>query len=515
MIVDMAYAIQASPRYRSFKRFIYNLLENNSYHYKRYVDFFMIFLIFSSVVILIREVKSPVYDTWRYFNDYVISFIFLVEYLLRVWVSSNSAKAIIDQYETDEFLQRDFRISKALKTVFAAKLNYMRSFQAAIDFLAIMPFFHELRLLRLFILFRVFKLFRYTQSLKYFISVLATKKTELFMLAMFVAIIMSISAVLIYVMEANNPNSQIDTLFEAFYWSLVTISTVGYGDFTPATDGGRAVAMLIILGGIGVLAFSTSIIVTAFTEKLDEIRESRTISDISNLKSFYLVCGYGEIAQQVCAKLRRNGHNIVVMDADHEKIERARKHGLTSFHADPGSLESYRLMHIDLDTQVKSILSLQESDVQNVFTALTVRSINKKTTILSLLYKQQNRKKLMLAGVDEIVYSQELIGLMAKEISGRPVAFEAIHLLRSEDSGIVAEEVVIDHKVAQHYDMVSKLNEKEYHLILIGVYLCETGKTVFHPDSAFPLRKGDSLIILGEHALIKEFRLGLHQKRHA
>ncbi|OQX57441.1 MAG: hypothetical protein B5M52_07480 [Helicobacteraceae bacterium 4484_230] len=441
--------------------------------------------------------------------------IFLIEYILRVWVCCNGAKTIIDQYETDEFLQRDFRISKALKTALVAKLDYMRSFQAIIDLLAIMPFFHELRLLRLFILFRVFKLFRYTQSLRYFISVLATKKTELFMLAMFVAIIMSISAVLIYVMEANNPNSQIDTLFEAFYWSLVTISTVGYGDFTPATDGGRAVAMLIILGGIGVLAFSTSIIVTAFTEKLDEIKENRTISDISNLKSFYLVCGYGEIAQQVCAKLRRNGHNIVVMDADYERIERARKHGLTAFHADPGSLESYRLMHIDLDAQVKSILSLQDSDVQNVFTALTIRSINKRAVILSLLHKQQNRKKLKLAGVNEIVYSQELIGLMAKEISGRPVAFEAIHLLRSEDSGIVAEEVAIDHKVAQYYDTVSKLNEKEYHLILIGVYLSETGKTVFHPDGAFSLKKGDSLIILGEHALIKEFRLGLHQKRHA
>ena len=161
MTVDVAYAIQGSLRYRSLKRLAYNLLENNSYHYRRYVDFFMIFLIFSSVVILIREVKSPVYDAWRYFNDYVISLIFLIEYLLRVWVCCNGAKAIIDQYETDEFLRRDFRISKAFKTVLVAKLNYMRSFQAIIDLLAIMPFFHELRLLRLFILFRVFKLFRY------------------------------------------------------------------------------------------------------------------------------------------------------------------------------------------------------------------------------------------------------------------------------------------------------------------------------------------------------------------
>ncbi len=511
--VDMAYAIQNSARYRQIKRFFYNLLENNNYRFKRYLDFFMIFLIFSSVVILIREVKSPVNDIWLYFNDYIISFIFLIEYLLRLWIYSDNSKSIIDQYETDAFLKRDFKLLKAVHTIIITKLEYIRSFQAIIDLLAIMPFFHQLRLLRLFILFRVFKLFRYMKSLQYFISVLATKKFELLTLLMFISVIMSISAILIYVMEANNPDSQINTLFEAFYWSLVTISTVGYGDFAPATDGGRAVAMLIILGGIGVLAFSTSIIVTAFTERLDEIKESRTLSDISRLKHFYLICGYGEVAQQVASKLHRSGQNVVVMDGDQERITRAREHDLIAFHADPGAEESYKRLRVDFDTQVVSILSLQENDVQNVFTALTIRSINKQIDIVSLLHKNQNRKKLYLAGVSEVVYAQELIGLMAKEISGKQVAFEAIHLLRSEDVGAFVEEVLIDQKITERIDKVSQLNVKAFRLILIGVYQEETEKTIFNPESEFPLNQGDILIVIGEQALIREFKLGLHLKR--
>jgi len=511
--VDLAYTIQNSARYRHIKHLFYNILENNNYRYKHYLDYFMIFLIFSSVVILIREVKSPMHDIWQYFNDYFISLIFLIEYLLRLWVYSDSSKIIIDHYETDEFLKRDFRLWQAVQAIVAAKVDYIRSFQAIIDLFAIMPFFHQLRLLRLFILFRVFKLFRYTQSLKYFVSVLATKKFELVTLLVFIAVIMSISAILIYVMEANNPASQINTLFEAFYWSLVTISTVGYGDFAPATDGGRAVAMLIILGGIGVLAFSTSIIVTAFTERLDEIKEGRTLSDISHLKHFYLICGYSEVAQQVAHKLQRSGDDVVIMDADPDRILRAREHTMIAFQADPGAEESYKRLRVDFDKQVTSILSLQDDDVQNVFTALTIRSVDKKVNIISLLHKKQNRKKLHLAGVNKIVYAQELIGLMAKEMSGKPVAFEAIHLLRSEDVGAYVEEVIIDHKIAERIDKVSQLNIKAFRLILIGVYKEGLMKTIFNPEGEVPLEKGDILIVIGEKILIREFKLGLHLKR--
>ena len=513
IITDAAYALQGSVHYRGVKNFFYNLLENSEYPLKRYFDYMMMALIFSSVFILVREVKFHVNDGWLFFNNYIISIIFMIEYVLRMWVYSDASKTIVEQYEKDLFLQRDFRVFHAMGKVVRKKFEYMRSIPAMIDLLAIMPFFHELRLLRVFILFRVFKLFRYTQSLQNFTSVLSSKKFELLTLMIFVAIIMFVSAVLIYVMEANNPNSPIDTLFEAFYWSLVTISTVGYGDLTPVSEAGRSVAMVIIISGIAVLSFSTSIVVSAFTEKLDEIKENKQLEDIRKSKRFYLLCGFDELGQQVASKLHRIGRKVVVLDDNRERIKRAEEHGFKALAYDPAALESYHRLGIDISQQVIAVLCLRESDVQNVYTALTIRSMNKDVRLLSVLIEQQNRKKLQLAGVDEIVYTQELVGMIAREFGGKPVAFEAIHALRSEDTGVYIEEIVIDERMVRHIKMVQELGLQRYRLILLGIFKHVSEEFWFNPASTTPLEEGDIMLIIGDKSLIAEFSLALRRKR--
>ncbi|MDX1294881.1 MAG: ion transporter [Sulfurimonadaceae bacterium] len=512
-VIDAAYALQASARYRATKHFFYNLMENSDYRFKRYFDYMMMLLIFASIFILVREVKHHVNDGWLFFNNYVISIIFLIEYLFRMWVYSDSSKIIIEQYEKDLFLQREFRLASAIGNAVSKKFEYMRSIPAIIDLMAIMPFFHQLRLLRIFILFRVFKLFRYNQSLQNFTSVLSSKKFELLTLLIFVAIIMFVSAVLIYVMEANNPDSPIKTLFAAVYWSLVTISTVGYGDITPVSDAGRTVAMVIIISGIAVLSFSTSIVVSAFTEKLGEIKENKMLEDVRKNKNFYLICGYNEIGQQVASKLHRKGREVVILDEEPEHAKKAEEHGLKALPYDPAALESYFRLGIDLNSQVQAVLCLGEDDVQNVYTALTIRSMNKEVKLLSVLIEEQNRKKLQLAGVDEIVYTQELVGMTAREFSGKPVAFEAIHALRSEETGVHMDELVVDERTVQCVPHVSELGLAKYRLILMGIYKKELEQFWFNPAGSTLLEPGDIMLVVGEKSLIAEFNLSLRRKR--
>lgn len=512
LTVNLAYALQASHDYQRTKRFFYNLLENANFPYKRIFDYVMIALIFSSVFILIREVKHHVNDELLFFNNYVISLIFLGEYLLRMWIYSDTSKIIIAQYEGDEFLQRNFRLRTAIWKAVRTKLLYMRSPAAVVDLLAIVPFFHELRLLRIFILFRVFKLFRYANSLKQLLSVLSTKKFELLTLMAFATVIIFVSGVLIYVMEANNPDSSINTLFEAFYWALVTISTVGFGDLVPVSEEGRAVAMVIIICGIAVISFVTSIVVSAFTERMDEIKEQKVIGDVMKLENFYLICGYSDVAQQVASKLRRNGHQVVLLDRDAEAVKAAQLHQLIAIEYDPGSLQSYRKLEINFAKQVKAVLCLKEDDVKNIYTALTIRAISKEIRVLSILIKEQNRKKLTLAGVDEVVYTQELIGLFARELSGRPVAFEAIHALRSEQSGVSIEEMLIDERIAKNFKSVEMLQMSRFRLMLMGVFKTEEARFIFNPPHEYAIVSGDVLLIIGTNELIGEFKRSLHKK---
>ncbi|MFT7859922.1 MAG: ion transporter [Sulfurimonas sp.] len=512
LLVNFAYYLNSSDSYQRTRRFFYNLLENDEYRYKKYFDIFMMFLIISSVFILIYEVKSDVHYTLNIFNAYVISIIFFIEYMLRLWVYSSISKVIINQDEYSDLLGRNFNLFYVIKKVFRDKMEYILSLKAIIDLLAIMPFFHELRLLRVFILFRVFKIFRYAKSFSTFASVLASKRFEFITLAMFAAIVIFVASVLIYVMEANNPDSKINTLYEAFYWSIVTISTVGYGDVVAVSSEGQFVAVIVILTGISVLAFTTSLFVSAFTEKLEDIKESKVIQDISKQDGTYIICGYENIAKEVAKKLIRTEFNVLVLDESPQRVEEAKRNGLQALNYNPGNIDSYKRLNIKLSTQVKAILCLKEDDVANVYTALTVRSLDKNVKIMSLLMNSTNRNKLTFSGVDEILDDKEFVGLVAREYVGQPVAFEVIHALRAEDSTIKIEEIAITQRIVENVSLVGELGNVDFRVVLLGIYKKETQRFYFNPiDSTF-LEAGDVLFVIGNYIFIQEFAKHLMMK---
>lgn len=508
-LVNFSYFLQASSSYQGTKGFFYSLLEDQSYPYKRYFDYFMMLLILSSVMLLIRGVKYELPEIAHHFNDYIISIIFLIEYLLRFWVHSSFSQQIIHQYEKDQFLGYKFRFFKSIMKILKGKWNYVSSPYAIIDFLAIMPFFHELRILRLFILFRAFKIFRYTKSLQQFAQVLASKKFEFFTLMIFASVMISVSAVLIYIAEANNKASAINTMFEAFYWSFVTLSTVGYGDFVPVTDLGRSVAMIIIISGVAVIAFMTSIVVSAFTEQLDGIKEQKMISDISKMKRFYLVCGYNEISKIVCQRLKEDNLPFIIFENNEEQFNQASKAKFRVLNIDAALEESYKDYHIDIKKQVISVLCLEDTDVQNIYISLTLRSLDDNISILSYLHEKQNRKKLSLAGVDKIIYPQELIGIYAKEFADKPFCLDTISQLENVKTTSVLEQILVDDRIYEVRKTVSDLKLHDTRLVFLGIYRDEG--LVFKPKLEEKLSVGDILIVIGLKDMIQEYSLNLHK----
>ncbi len=511
-VVNFAFFLHTYHPYQRTKFFFYNLLENQHYRYKKYFDLFMMGLIFLSVYILIRSVKHEIPHEWLLFNNFVISFIFLSEYLLRFWVHSNNSKVIIDQYEHDLFLHRPFSFWEAMKTIFHQKMEYILSVTAIIDLLAIMPFFHEFRLLRIFILFRVLKLFRYAKSMRRLISILASKKFEIITLVAFTMIMIMVSSVLIYIMEANDPTSRINTLFDAIYWSVVTIFTVGYGDFVPVTHGGRMVAMMIIISGIAVISFSTSIVVSAFTEKLDEIKEEKLIDGVNVLKRMYIICGYSPLVHEVIRKLHKRHLSILILEKDPKKVLQARKEGLLALANDPASLHTYTLLKINFEHQVEAVILLHESDVANIYAGLTLRELTKKIPLYSILHHPENRKKFSLAGIDHIVNTHELVGRMSRIIAHQPVAFEVIHALRSEQTSTIVDEIILDAMVSDRFYRL--LDDPLFYqrFSVLGIFSTSRQKFHFNPNHEFKIQPGDVAIVIANRNLIDEFRTKLHRR---
>jgi len=133
--------------------------------------------------------------------------------------------------------------------------------------------------------------------------------------------ILMVGSSAIYLFESPESGGQIDGFFEGIYWALVTLSTVGYGDITPHTPEGRFVTMVLIISGIGVISFFTSIVVSAFQEKLGEVHDRQVASLLQKKKDYVVICGFGRVGQVVAEYLHRDRQQFVVIDVERERVE--------------------------------------------------------------------------------------------------------------------------------------------------------------------------------------------------
>lgn len=507
LLVRFAYFLDASKRYHRVKDFCRNFLEYPNSKLKFYFDIFMVFLVVTSVLFLLYEVKNP---EGHPYMDAFIHFsliIFIVEYFLRMWVYSDSHKIFIDRYQFAIDNNLPFSITKTLLKMMKVKLDYMLTPLAIIDLLAILPSYRPLRFLRIFLLFRIFKLFRYARSMKTFTAIITEKKFELLTLATFAGFIIFAGSAAIYIFETHH-NPKINTLYDAMYWAIVTMGTVGYGDIVPVTHEGMAVSMVLIILGIATLAFLTSILVSSFQSKLIELKSDRTIADIEKMGEYILICGYGRVGEVVAKMLSDDGYKIVVIDTDASKIELAQQRGIKAIMGDAS--KSKLLGELGIEKRVSKVICVTNSDEMNVFITLTARSLSDDVEIISRVVKKSNKKKYLLAGASFAFSVDETIGLMGHEYINQPISYAALDEMLTENIGVLCESVTIhDHSIFAHKP-ITALGLHEKRILLFGIsreggepiegllsYVIEKQRFYFNPPLQFKINAGDHLIVMG------------------
>ena len=209
----------------------------------------MTVLIIASLLPLCFKESSPVLET----IEYACVLVFIADYLAR-WATA------------------DLKLGKGALSF----LIYPFTPMAVIDLLSILPVLNALndaprtlRVLRLFRALRTFKLIRYSKS------ALFEKEREALLAVLGLAIgYILVSALAIFNVEPETFN----TFFDAVYWAVVSLTTVGYGDLYPTSDVGRAIAMISSLMGVAVVALPSGIITAGM---LDELRGGGGVSDES------------------------------------------------------------------------------------------------------------------------------------------------------------------------------------------------------------------------------------------
>lgn len=516
MIVKFAYLLKNSSRYQNIKHFFFNVLENPNSRHNGYVAFFIICMVLLSVFFLIHEIDHDVTEQSKILEQAILV-IFTIEYLLRFWLSSNSHEIILAHYEKAQYLNTRFPIFLALKEVLLAKLRYMITPMAIIDLLAILPSYDTFRFLRVFMVFRLLKLFRHFQSIKIFVNILGNKRFELYTLGIFLGFLIFIGGIVSYLFESHAEGGQIKNLFDGFYWTIVTLSTVGYGDIAPHSMGGRMVSIVLIFGGIGVLSFFTSIMVSGFSEEIKHLRENRTYTEIKRFKSFIIICGFGRVGQHIAKQLTKDKLDFIVIDPLQENIDKASDLKYTAIYADAS--KNGVLATAGINSRASSILCVTDDDVMNVYITLTARHLNSDINIITRANNIENVKKLYQAGASNVIRPFEIAGMVAAEYVGQPVAFEAILGIINAEKDIVMETLEVAIGSNLECTEISSINFLNRKLILLGVvsanpehqihknsYAIKNQHFYFNPPEYFVLRASDLLIVLGRKMSVEHFR---------
>lgn len=228
----------------------------------RLVDLILTVLIVASIVAVTIEtlpgMPRAFYSTLLWLER-LFALVFLIEYALRVW---------------------SITASRQYAHPFWGRLRYMGTFFALIDLLAILPFylpiiaggqFLALRTLRLLRLFRLLKLARYIKALHLLGLVVREKRGELVVSLTMLLFVLFMASSFMYVLEHEAQPDKFSSIPHTMWWSVATLTTVGYGDVFPVTPLGKFLGAIIAITGVGLFALPAGILASGFSDLVDKL----------------------------------------------------------------------------------------------------------------------------------------------------------------------------------------------------------------------------------------------------
>jgi voltage-gated potassium channel len=496
-LLRLAYIPASSERYNHTKHYFHRLLNDETFPQNRYFDSFMVVLVIASSIEYVYEVGTKTGGVLNYFEELAIA-IFAMEYIIRFWVTGNTYKLYISMYEEAIELRQELSLFHFFWVAIKQKFLFMIQPMNIVDLLAIHP---ELRPIRLL------KLFRYFDNSRYLLSVFYEKKYELSLLSMIVGVTIFISSALFY--EVEYSNGKLQNYFDSIYWSVITVGTVGYGDITPNTTLGKAISIILVFVGLGVLAMFTSIITTGLEKKIHETKEKDNFRALSKLDDHVIIVGYGKVGADLAAKLKHSGDTYVVIDNDMAAVEEARRAGINAYLFDGTHSNTYH--SLGLKSRAKAVLALTGSDLANTSIVLTVRSISRVVFVVAKANDMQNKSKFFLAKANQVV-SRRIGAQMLSQFVNAPIAFDAISELIHGDKKIMVEEITITRVLNEkgHID-TEALELESYGVLVLGVHRYSdftNGEFHFNPaKNELILKEKDILIVAGRSKNIEGLKL--------
>jgi voltage-gated potassium channel len=292
-------------------------------------------------------------------------------------------------------------------------------------------------------------------------------------------------------------------LWDAFYMTMISVTTVGYKEVHPMSRLGEAWTITVLVLGVGTLFYTASQVIAEvvegeFYQSFESRRYKRMIDQLTN---HFIICGYGRIGSVIADEFKRQGIPYVVIDRDPDRVHEVIAGGALAVEAD-ASREDV-LLRVGIQT-ARGLIAAVGTDAENVYTVLTARVLRPDIYIIARIESADAEHKLRRAGADRVLSPYQLGGVQMAATALRPAVVDFMRLATtSERMDLAAEQVAVSAGSRFIGRSIKDANLRQEFGVIVVAIKRAAGHMEFNPSPEARIEQGDQLVVLGHPDQLK------------
>jgi voltage-gated potassium channel len=287
-------------------------------------------------------------------------------------------------------------------------------------------------------------------------------------------------------------------VFDAFYMTLITMTTVGYSEIHPLTHAGRLFNSFLIAIGVSMIfvaigAMTQTIIESEFGELFSQRRNKRMIDQLQN---HFIICGYGRVGRGAAEELYRANVPFIITDIDPERVQRAMLGGMLAVNADATRDQTLHDVGI---MRARGLVSALSSDADNLFTILSAKGLNPNLYIATRAAEEGAEQKLRRAGANAVMAPYAITGHRLAQCLLRPHVVQFLDLTTQNIGlNVDIEQVTVGEGAEFNPKTIQDMQIRRDLGVIVLAIRKHDGRMIFNPPADTLIVGGDCLIVMGE-----------------
>ena len=286
------------------------------------------------------------------------------------------------------------------------------------------------------------------------------------------------------------------SILDSLYVAVQTVTTVGYGDRTPATQNGRIFSTVFMLAGVGVVLYALTTTVHAIvqSELVATFGQRRISRRMKKLRDHFIVCGAGRVGSHLVRGLLGSAEAFIVIERDPQKVAELTDLGVIVLVRDATLEESLREAGVQ---HARGLAACLPDDADNVYVVLTARDLNPQMHIVARAAEEQAEPKLIRAGANRVVAPTIIGGHRMAMALTKPAVDDFLGSITANKLELAFEQLEVDAESILVGQKLSETNiRSELDIVVVSIRRSD-GQILFNPSGEAMIQNGDILIGIG------------------